>query len=121
MDGLELLRKLRQTSQMPVVFLTSRMMKSMRFSDSKWELMITSRSRFQRLLIERIRAVCAAPKRVMSGSDGREKQNGDDDGNVMVLRMTLDSERVLFLARGRRLADGHRVYVLDALARRPVW
>ena len=114
MDGLELLRKLRQTSQMPVVFLTSK-------DDEIDEVFglkmgaddYITKPFSQRLLIERIRAVLRRTKaRNETAATGEKKQNGDDGGNVMVRgRLTLDGERHdCFWQGGRRLADGHRIY-----------
>ena len=96
MDGLELLRKLRQTSQMPVVFLTSK-------DDEIDEVFglkmgaddYITKPFSQRLLIERIRAVLRRTKaRNESVSMVDKKQKGDDDSHVMVRgRLTLDGER----------------------------
>ena len=123
MDGLELLRKLRQTSQMPVVFLTSK-------DDEIDEVFglkmgaddYITKPFSQRLLIERIRAVLRRTKaRNETAATGEKKQNGDDDGNVMVRgRLTLDGDRHDCLWQGAGVSlTVTEFMILDALARRP--
>ena len=46
MDGMDLLQRIRQKTKMPVIFLTSKMMKLTKFWVSVWGLMTTLRSRF---------------------------------------------------------------------------
>lgn len=119
MDGLELLRKLRQTSQMPVVFLTSK-------DDEIDEVFglkmgaddYITKPFSQRLLIERIRAVLRRTKaRAAAPSVTSDTQGGH------VLRrgaLTLDADRHDCLWRGEAVAlTVTEFMILDALARRP--
>lgn len=119
MDGLELLRKLRQTSQMPVVFLTSK-------DDEIDEVFglkmgaddYITKPFSQRLLIERIRAVlrrtkarAAAPNASMDEESGHVLRRG---------ALTLDADRHDCLWRGDAVAlTVTEFMILDALARRP--
>ena len=119
MDGLELLRKLRQTSQMPVVFLTSK-------DDEIDEVFglkmgaddYITKPFSQRLLIERIRAVLRRTKaRAAPPNASMDEESGH------VLRrgaLTLDADRHDCLWRGEAVAlTVTEFMILDALARRP--
>lgn len=127
MDGLELLRRLRQTSQMPVVFLTSK-------DDEIDEVFglkmgaddYITKPFSQRLLIERIRAVLRRTKAraenpiaVTAGVN----QAGDSAANASVMTrgaLTLDADRHDCLWRGAAVAlTVTEFMILDALARRP--
>ena len=123
MDGTELLGKLRQRSSLPVIFLTSK-------DDEIDEALglgmgaddYITKPFSQRLLIERIRAVLRRTKaRNETAATGEKKQNGDDDGNVMVRgRLTLDGERHDCLWQGAGVSlTVTEFMILDALARRP--
>ena len=119
MDGLELLRKLRQTSQMPVVFLTSKADEI----DEVFGLKMgaddyITKPFSQRLLIERIRAVL---RRTKARAEPKSEKAQDDNGTILVrgsLRLDADRHDCLW----RELAVSLTVtefMILDALARRP--
>jgi two-component system response regulator ChvI len=126
MDGLELLRKLRQTSQMPVVFLTSK-------DDEIDEVFglkmgaddYITKPFSQRLLIERIRAVLRRTKArnqaAHAAGDGPNGDGGRDSGAILKRgRLTLDAERHDCLWGGETVAlTVTEFMILDALARRP--
>ena len=122
MDGLELLRKLRQTSQMPVVFLTSK-------DDEIDEVFglkmgaddYITKPFSQRLLIERIRAVLRRTKARHESAPIGQIATGDEAGQVMIRgRLTLDDERHDCLWGGAEVAlTVTEFMILDALARRP--
>ena len=119
MDGLELLRKLRQTSQMPVVFLTSK-------DDEIDEVFglkmgaddYITKPFSQRLLIERIRAVL---RRTKARAEAGGISEGSDNQAVMTRgALTLDADRHDCLWRGAAVAlTVTEFMILDALARRP--
>lgn len=126
MDGLELLRKLRQTSQMPVVFLTSK-------DDEIDEVFglkmgaddYITKPFSQRLLIERIRAILRRTKaRNQAAQHHGDAKTGDaarPDGAILERgRLTLDAERHDCLWGGQTVAlTVTEFMILDALARRP--
>ena len=119
MDGLELLRKLRQTSQMPVVFLTSK-------DDEIDEVFglkmgaddYITKPFSQRLLIERIRAVL---RRTKARAEAVSAPDKSDSQKVMTRgALTLDADRHDCLWRGAAVAlTVTEFMILDALARRP--
>ena len=119
MDGLELLRKLRQNSQMPVVFLTSK-------DDEIDEVFglkmgaddYITKPFSQRLLIERIRAVL---RRTKARAEAGGISEGIDNQAVMTRgALTLDADRHDCLWRGAAVAlTVTEFMILDALARRP--
>ena len=119
MDGLELLRKLRQTSQMPVVFLTSK-------DDEIDEVFglkmgaddYITKPFSQRLLIERIRAVL---RRTKARAEAVSASDKSDSQTVMTRgALTLDADRHDCLWRGEAVAlTVTEFMILDALARRP--
>ena len=119
MDGLELLRKLRQTSQMPVVFLTSK-------DDEIDEVFglkmgaddYITKPFSQRLLIERIRAVL---RRTKARAEAVSAADKSDSQTVMTRgALTLDADRHDCLWRGEAVAlTVTEFMILDALARRP--
>lgn len=119
MDGLELLRKLRQTSQMPVVFLTSK-------DDEIDEVFglkmgaddYITKPFSQRLLIERIRAVLRRTKARAETAIAVH----DEDSTDLLKRghLTLDAERHDCLWKGQSVSlTVTEFMILDALARRP--
>jgi two-component system response regulator ChvI len=64
MDGMELLRRLRQKSDLPVIFLTSKDEEIDELFGLKMGADDFIRKPFsQRLLVERVKACCAAPRR----------------------------------------------------------
>ena len=119
MDGLELLRKLRQTSQMPVVFLTSK-------DDEIDEVFglkmgaddYITKPFSQRLLIERIRAVLRRTKARAQAAGA--PINEQTDAVMSRGALTLDADRHDCLWRGKPVAlTVTEFMILDALARRP--
>lgn len=120
MDGLELLRKLRQTSQMPVVFLTSK-------DDEIDEVFglkmgaddYITKPFSQRLLIERIRAVLRRTKAralTVTASD----DSADDSTRLTRGALKLDADRHDCLWRDAPISlTVTEFLILDALARRP--
>jgi len=116
MDGMELLRRLRQTTDMPVIFLTSK--------DEEIDEMLglkmgaddyIGKPFSQRLLIERIRAVLrhAAAIKTKPGIDGEEK--------VLVRgRLSLDPLRHQVTWAGQNVnLTVTEFLILQALAQRP--
>ncbi len=117
MDGMELLRRLRQTTDMPVIFLTSK--------DEEIDEMLglkmgaddyIGKPFSQRLLIERIRAVLrrSAAAKTKPGKSGMEE-------DVMVRgRMSLDSLRHQVTWSGKPVnLTVTEFLILQALAQRP--
>ncbi|MFW2437574.1 MAG: response regulator [Parvibaculales bacterium] len=118
MDGLELLRKLRQTSQMPVVFLTSK-------DDEIDEIFglkmgaddYVTKPFSQRLLIERIRAVLRRSKAREQAASG---QQVDTNNAIERGDLRLDTERHdCFWKQQPVSLTVTEFMILDALARRP--
>jgi len=118
MDGLELLRKLRQTSQMPVVFLTSK-------DDEIDEIFglkmgaddYVTKPFSQRLLIERIRAVLRRSKARDQAASG---QQVDTNNAIERGDLRLDTERHdCFWKQQPVSLTVTEFMILDALARRP--
>jgi len=118
MDGLELLRKLRQTSQMPVVFLTSK-------DDEIDEIFglkmgaddYVTKPFSQRLLIERIRAVLRRSKAREQAANG---QQVDTNNAIERGDLRLDTERHdCFWKQQPVSLTVTEFMILDALARRP--
>jgi two-component system response regulator ChvI len=118
MDGLELLRKLRQTSQMPVVFLTSK-------DDEIDEIFglkmgaddYVTKPFSQRLLIERIRAVLRRSKAREQPANG---QQVDTNNAIERGDLRLDTERHdCFWKQQPVSLTVTEFMILDALARRP--
>lgn len=117
MDGLELLRKLRQTSQMPVVFLTSK-------DDEIDEIFglkmgaddYITKPFSQRLLIERVRAVLRRTKaRQQNNAAAAPRENALERGDLV-----LDTERHDCLWKQKSVnLTVTEFLILDALARRP--
>lgn len=118
MDGLELLRKLRQTSQMPVVFLTSK-------DDEIDEIFglkmgaddYVTKPFSQRLLIERIRAVLRRSKAREQAASGQQvgTNNAIERGDLR-----FDAERHdCFWKQQPVSLTVTEFMILDALARRP--
>ena len=127
MDGLELLRKLRQTSQMPVLFLTSK-------DDEIDEVFglkmgaddYITKPFSQRLLIERIRAVLRRTKArnerapTLSGTSNKAGADGDNEHLMVRGRLSLDAERHDCMWSGEPVSlTVTEFMILDALARRP--
>ena len=119
MDGLELLRKLRQSSQMPVVFLTSKddeidEVFGLKMSPDDY----ITKPFSQRLLIERIRAVLRRTK--ARAEKPQEKTAQDESGLLVRGGLTLDADRHDCRWRDQPVAlTVTEFLILDALARRP--
>ncbi|MCZ6886167.1 MAG: response regulator transcription factor [Alphaproteobacteria bacterium] len=104
MDGMELLNRIRRTSQMPVIFLTSK-------DDEVDELLgfrmgaddYIRKPFSQRLLLERIRALLRrAEAKSGSGKAGTSNGNGGNDEDSLVRGdLVLDSARHLCTWRGK--------------------
>ena len=117
MDGLELLRKLRQNSDVPVIFLTSK--------DDEFDEAIglnlgaddyITKPFSQRLLGERIKAVL---RRVRPGNDGPEEDGGDKK-KIVHGRLTLDPNRHACFWEGEPIRlTVTEFLILQALASRP--
>ena len=119
MDGLELLRRLRERSQIPVIFLTS---KDDEIDEALGLAMgaddYIAKPFSQRLLIARIRAILRRVEHVRQNDGVRESVN-DADGPSIRGRLTIDT------ARHKVLWDGEQVsltvtefLILDALSQR---
>ena len=116
MDGLELLRRLRETSQMPVVFLTSK-------DDEIDEVFglkmgaddYITKPFLQRLLIERLRTVLRRTKARAQSASPEEVANMYERG-----QLRLDAERHDCRWRGQMVSlTVTEFMLLDCLARRP--
>ena len=121
MDGMELLRRLRETSELPVIFLTSKDEEQ----DEEAGLAMgaddyIAKPFSQRLLLARIRAILRRAAPVREPAPG-EEQDEPRDGTLLVRgRLTMDP------ARHRVTWDGRPVsltvtefLILEALAQRP--
>ncbi|NYZ17871.1 response regulator transcription factor [Azospirillum sp. RWY-5-1] len=115
MDGIELLQRLRQTSHMPVIFLTSK-------DDEVDELMglrlgaddYIKKPFSQRLLIERIRAL------LRRESLSREKEGGDPGQMIVRGALALDAARHACTWKGQTIDLTVTEFLLvKALAQRP--
>lgn len=100
MDGMEVLRRLREKSNMPVIFLTSK-------DDEIDEILglklgaddYVTKPFSQRLLVERIRAVLRRRAPVASGADG--KRAASSGNTIKRGDLVLDDERHLCQWQGR--------------------
>ena len=117
MDGLELLRRLRQSSDLPVIFLTSKDDEIDELFGLKMGADDFIRKPFsQRLLVERIRAVLRRaqnrqPTAERAGEVGRTLERGD---------LVMDSERHVSTWKGRGVVlTVTEFLILQALAQRP--
>ena len=116
MDGLELLNRLRRTSRVPAIFLTSKDDEIDEVLGLKMGADDYIRKPFsQRLLVERIRAVL---RRAEAGGD----QAGDGEGQAVITRghLVLDPVRHACTWRGRPvILTVTEFLILETLARRP--
>ena len=127
LDGMEVLRRLRQTSNVPVIMLTSK-------DDEIDEILGFNlgaddyiRKPFsQRLLIERVKAVLrrAHPEEIFTGETGRapsaESEEGDANKAIKRGRLTLDPARHDCLWEGRPVRlTVTEFLLLQSLAQRP--
>jgi two-component system response regulator ChvI len=121
MDGMELLRRLREKSELPVIFLTS---KDEELDEALGLAMgaddYIAKPFSQRLLIARIRAVLRRSEARSSDVSGREPEEEIERAELIRGRLSMDP------ARHRVRWDGHDVsltvtefMILEALAQRP--
>ena len=119
MDGMELLRRLRQFTDMPVIFLTSK--------DEEIDEVLglkmgaddyIGKPFSQRLLIERIRAIL---RRTQARAKSANADDDGDDEEVMVRgSLTLDPQRHLVMWKGNAVnLTVTEFLILQALAQRP--
>ena len=116
MDGMELLRRLRQTSDMPVIFLTSKDEEIDEVLGLKMGADDYINKPFsQRLLIERIRAVLRRVAAVKKGSDGSEEEK------IMVRgQLSLDQLRHIVKWKGKSInLTVTEFLIIQGLALRP--
>ena len=119
MDGMELLRRVREQSALPVIFLTSKDDEE----DEAEGLAIgaddyIAKPFSQRLLVARIRAIL----RRAGAGDGREEGDGSDTGEQVISRgrLTMDPARHQVTWDGRPVAlTVTEFLILEALAQRP--
>ncbi|MGC6511819.1 MAG: response regulator [Parvibaculales bacterium] len=121
MDGLELLRRLRNTSDMPVIFLTSK-------DDEIDELIglkigaddYITKPFSQKLLIERIRTIL---RRTKSRNSAHAESGGQDPEQASCMErgaLSLDTQRHECLWRGKPVnLTVTEFLILEALAQRP--
>lgn len=118
MDGLELLEKLRQSSQMPVIFLTSKddeidQVLGLRMGADDY----ITKPFSQRLLIERIRALL---RRQRSAQNGAEASGPEQSGKLERGDLLLDDARHECAWKGQVINLTVTEYLLlKALAERP--
>ncbi|MGB0498490.1 MAG: response regulator [Rubricella sp.] len=115
MDGMELLRRLRQKTDMPVIFLTSKDEEIDEVLGLRMGADDYVRKPFsQRLLIERIRAV-------LRRRDARAAEDTPDADSVMVRgSLTMDNRRHLVTWKGASVSlTVTEFLILEALAQRP--
>lgn len=121
MDGMELLRRLRESSSLPVIFLTSK-------DDEQDEAQglamgaddYIAKPFSQKLLIARIRAILRRSSAIQAPASGEQEEAGEDNREIIRGRLAMDP------ARHRVTWDGKPVsltvtefLILEALATRP--
>jgi two-component system, OmpR family, response regulator ChvI len=118
MDGMELLRRLRQTTDMPVIFLTSKDEEIDEMLGLKMGADDYIRKPFsQRLLIERIRSILRRIKAVRKTSTADED---DEDESMVRGNLMLDPLRHLVEWSGKQInLTVTEFLILQALAQRP--
>ena len=127
MDGLELLRRLRQTSDLPVIFLTSKDEEVDELFGLKMGADDFIKKPFsQRLLVERVKAVLrrvAAPAAGVAGSNATGSASGAADGGQNLLErghLSMDKERHTCTWKGKSvILTVTEFLILHALAQRP--
>ncbi len=117
MDGMELLRRLRQTTDMPVIFLTSKDEEIDEMLGLKMGADDYIRKPFsQRLLIERIRSILRRIKAIKKAS----MANDEEDETMVRGKLTLDPLRHLVEWSGNSInLTVTEFLILQALAQRP--
>ncbi len=118
MDGLELLRRLRQSTDLPVIFLTSKDDEIDELFGLKMGADDFIRKPFsQRLLVERIKAVLRRAQPVGSGAEA-----GEGDGSRTMERgdLVMDTDRHASTWKGKPVVlTVTEFLILQALAQRP--
>ncbi len=117
MDGIELLRRLRQSSDMPVIFLTSKDEEIDEVLGLKMGADDYINKPFsQRLLIERIRAVLRRTAAIKKGTEG-----SDEEEDIMVRgQLSLDQLRHIVKWKGKSInLTVTEFLILQGLAQRP--
>jgi len=120
MDGMELLRRLRQKTDMPVIFLTSKDDEIDEVLGLRMGADDYMRKPFsQRLLVERIRAILRR-REAMAASEAGE---GFDEGEDVILKrgsLTMDKLRHTVVWKGKNVTlTVTEFLILEALANRP--
>ena len=117
MDGIEMLRRLRQKSQMPVIFLTSKIEEIEELFGLKMGADDFIRKPFsQRVLVERIKAVL----RRSGGKDGTVQNEIDAAGVLERGHLRMDPERHICTWKNKPLTFTVTEFlILQALATRP--
>ncbi|GEQ97694.1 DNA-binding response regulator [Iodidimonas gelatinilytica] len=121
MDGMELLRRLREVTDMPVIFLTSK-------DDEIDELLglkmgaddYVGKPFSQRLLIERIRAVLRRAEAIKTRTHGAPPAPGEEDKTMVRGKLVLDPLRHSVTWDGRDVTlTVTEFMILETLAQRP--
>src|SRR6186713_2321084 len=121
MDGMELLRRLRATSELPVIFLTSKDEEQ----DEEAGLAMgaddyIAKPFSQRLLLARIRAILRRAGPVREADPAEERPDGDGGPLIMRGRLSMDPSRHRVTWAGRPVSlTVTEFLILEALAQRP--
>ncbi|MGB7656213.1 MAG: response regulator transcription factor [Novosphingobium sp.] len=121
MDGFELLRKLREKSALPVIFLTSKDEEP----DEAMGLALgaddyITKPFSQRLLVARIRAILRRADLVRSEAEAELPSDGDQGEQLVRGRLEMDPDRHLVQWQGRPVSlTVTEFLILEALANRP--
>jgi two-component system, OmpR family, response regulator ChvI len=123
MDGIELLRRLRQKSNSPVIFLSSRVDES----DELIALRIGAddfiRKPFSpRVLIERVRAVLRRPRSMQPDDDRQQATEEQERGQNVIKRgdLRMDKDRYTCTWKGHRVdLTTTEFHLLESMATRP--
>lgn len=121
MDGLELLRRLRESSALPVIFLTSKDQEA----DEEVGLALgaddyISKPFSQRLLLARIRAILRRAAPLELADDGAAPPREGADGTIIRGRLAMDPARHQVTWGGRPVSlTVTEFLLLEALAQRP--
>src|SRR5688572_13367676 len=121
MDGMELLRRLRETSELPVIFLTSKDEEQ----DEEAGLAMgaddyIAKPFSQRLLLARVRAILRRAGPVREEETGAEEPNAPDGPVIERGRLRMDPSRHRVTWDGRNVSlTVTEFLILEALAQRP--
>ena len=124
MDGLELLRRLRQTSDLPVIFLTSKDEEVDELFGLKMGADDFIKKPFsQRLLVERVKAVLRRASAISNGAVGGTTTGAVAEGGQNLLErghLSMDKERHTCTWKGKSvILTVTEFLILHALAQRP--